>query len=116
MPIFRAFAAVIAVAAATASGPVAAQSYADPATGLSVDPPKPYAARPGQPRLDSDVTIEVFSTTHQRPCLLMFKKLPQDVSASKARIKARINGLIALMAKHKIEQSISDLSSFEHQG
>jgi hypothetical protein len=61
---------LIVIAAATASGPLAAQFYADAASGLAVDPPKPFAAKPGRPQRQFDVAIDVASTTDKRLCTI----------------------------------------------
>jgi hypothetical protein len=119
MPINCAFAAVIAVAAATASGPLAAQSYADPTSGLAVDPPAPFAARPGQPRRQFDVTIDVASPTDRGHCIVGFKNVPQNASVTKAEFNARM----ATPEWQNIHRSmfeptdtVSDLVTFDHQG
>jgi hypothetical protein len=119
VPIARSFAALIVVAAATASGPLAAQSYVDPASGLAVDPPKPFAAQPGQPHRQFDVTIDVASTSDKRVCTIGFKHLPQNASAT----KAEINALMAnpewqnvYKAAFDLTGTVGDLSTFEHEG
>jgi hypothetical protein len=115
----RLLAVVIVVAAATASGPLAAKSYTDPASGLSVDPPEPFTAQPGQPHRQFDVTIDVASTSDKRHCALGFKQLPENASAT----KAEINALMASPGSQEVHRSffeqtgtVHDLSTFEHQG
>jgi hypothetical protein len=110
---------VVAVAAATASGPLAAQSYEDPASGLAVDPPAPFAARPGQPRRQFDVTIDVASPTSRGHCTVGFK----NVTAVAPVTKARINARMATPEWQNIHRSmfeltgtVSDLVTFDHQG
>jgi hypothetical protein len=115
----RLLAVVIVVAAATASGPLAAKSYTDPASGLSIDPPEPFAAQPGQPHRQFDVTIDVASTSDERHCALGFKQLPENALAT----KAEINALMASPESQNSHRSlfeqtgtVHDLSTFEHQG
>jgi hypothetical protein len=120
MPILRYFvAAVIAVAAATASGPLAAQSYVDPATGLALDPPRPFAARAGQPRRQFDVTIDVASPSDKGHCTVGFKTDSQKASLS----KADINALMAKPEWLNVYKSlfgqtgtVTDVMTFDHQG
>ena len=88
LPIPRSFAALIVIAAVTAAGQLAAQPYTDPASGLSVDPPRPFAAQPGRPHRQFDVTIDVASTTDNRHCTIGFKHKPQNARLSKADINA----------------------------
>ena len=118
MPSPRSIAALVLVAAVTASGPLAAQSYADPTSGLAVDPPKPFSAQPGPPRPQFDVSIDVASTD-KRVCTVGFKTLPQNASLS----KADINAMMADANWRNLHQSIfeiigtvSDLVTFDHQG
>jgi hypothetical protein len=119
VPTRRLLAVVIVVAAATASGPLAAKSYTDPASGLSVDPPEPFAAQPGQPHRQFDAIIDVASTSDKRHCALGFKHLPENALAT----KAEINALMANPESQNVHRSffertgtVHDLSTFEHQG
>jgi hypothetical protein len=113
------FAALILVAAATASERLAAQSYADPVSGLAVDAPKPFAAQPGRPHRQFDVTIDVASPTDKRRCTVGFKGKPQNASLS----KAEINAMMTKPEWQNVHKSlferagtVSDLVTFDHQG
>jgi hypothetical protein len=119
MPFHRSFAALVLLAAATASGPLAAQSYADRASGLAVDPPKPFTAQPGPQYRQFDTTIDVASTTDKRACLVGFKNLPKNASLS----RAEINTMTASPEWQNAHKSlfgptgtVSELSTFDHQG
>jgi hypothetical protein len=119
MSFHRSIAALIVVVASTASGTVAAQSYTDPASGLSVDPPKPFAAQPGRPHRQFDITIDVDSAADKRHCTIGYKKKPENASASKAEINALMGSPQWQNVKKRLfEQTgtVTDLATFDHQG
>jgi hypothetical protein len=67
------------------TGPVAAQSYGDPASGLTVDPPQPFVAKPGRPHPQFDVAIDVASTADKRLCTVGFRNKPENNRAIDAQ-------------------------------
>ncbi|HZA02570.1 MAG TPA: hypothetical protein VE665_09845 [Hyphomicrobiaceae bacterium] len=119
MSFHHSFAFMILVAAATASGPLAAQSYADPASGLTVDPPKPFVAQPGRRLRQFDATIDVDSAAEKRHCAIGYKQLSQNASLSKADINAMMadpNWRNLQKSIFEMTGTVTDLVTFEHQG
>lgn len=124
---FRKAAFLAALPLAFACTAAGAQSYGDPATNLSVSPPKPFVGKAGKPHPQFDVTIDIDSTTGTpkavnadgRLCTLGFKPAPQNAQLNREIINAQ-------MAKPEWQQlyrdmfetigTVSDLKLFEHQG
>jgi hypothetical protein len=116
-------AALLALAASGA----AAQSYGDPASGLSITPPKTFRAEAGESHPQFDVTIDIVSKTGTPKavnpggdlCTLGFKAAPQNAGLTRQIVNAQ-------MAKPEWQQqyrttfeavgTVSDLKLFEHQG
>lgn len=124
---FRKTALLAALPFAFACTAAGAQSYGDPATNLSVSPPKPFVGKAGRPHPQFDVTIDIDSTTGTpkaanadgRLCTLGFKPAAQNAQLNREIINAQ-------MAKPEWQQlyrdmfetigTVSDLKLFEHQG
>lgn len=116
-----------ALAATLFAGAAAAQSYGDPASGLSVSPPAGFKAEAGGPHPLFEVTIDISSKTGMPKavnstghlCTLGFKSAAQNAQLTREVINAQ-------MAKPEWQQlyrdmfetigTVSDLKLFEHQG
>jgi hypothetical protein len=76
-------------------------------------------AQPGPQYRQFDMTIDVVSTTDKRACLVGFKNLPKNASLSRADINAMMitpewqDGYKRLLGP---TGTVSELSTFEHQG
>lgn len=117
----------VALAAILFAGSVAAQSYGDSVSGLSVSPPAGFRAEAGQPHPLFDVTIDISSKTGMpkavnstgQLCTLGFKPAAQNAELTREIINAQ-------MAKPEWQQlyrtmfetigTVSELKLFEHQG
>lgn len=124
---FRKTAFLAALPFALACSGAGAQSYGDPASGLSVSPPKPFVGKAGRPHPQFDVTIDIDSTTGTPKavsadgglCTLGFKPTHQNAALSREVINEQ-------MAKPEWQKlyrdmfetigTVSDLQLFEHQG
>lgn len=117
----------VGLAAVLLAGGAAAQSYGDPASGLSVSPPAGFKAEAGRPHPQFDVTIDISSKTGTpkavnstgQLCTLGFKREAQNAVLTREVINAQ-------MAKPEWQQqyrtmfenigAVSELKMFEHQG
>jgi hypothetical protein len=124
---FRKTAFLAALPFALACTVAGAQSYGDPASGLSVSPPKPFIGKAGKPHPQFDVTIDIDSSTGTpkavnadgRLCTLGFKPAAQNAQLNRETINAQ-------MAKPEWQKlyrdmfetigTVTDLKLFEHQG
>lgn len=116
-----------ALAALLSAGAAAAQSYGDPASGLSVAPPAGFKAEAGGRHPQFDVTIDISSKTGTpkavnstgQLCTLGFKSAAQNAKLTREVVNEQ-------MAKPEWQQlyrdmfetigTVSDLKLFEHQG
>jgi hypothetical protein len=116
-----------ALAAMLSAGAAAAQSYGDPATGLSVSPPAGFKAEAGKPHPQFEATIDISSKTGAPKavnstsalCTLGFKSAAQNAKLTRELVNEQ-------MAKPEWQQlyrdmfetigTVSDLKLFEHQG
>lgn len=116
-----------ALASLLIAGGAAAQSYGDPATGLSVSPPAGFKAEVGRPHPQFEVTIDISSKTGTpkainstgQLCTLGFKSSTQNAKLTREVVNEQ-------MTKPEWQQlyremfetigTVSDLKLFEHQG
>lgn len=109
------------------AGGACAQSYGDPATGLSVSPPAGFKAEAGRSHPQFEVTIDIVSKSGMpkavnstgQLCTLGFKSAAQNAKLTREVINEQ-------MAKPEWQQlyrdmfetigTVSDLKLFEHQG
>jgi hypothetical protein len=116
-----------ALAATLFAGAAAAQSYGDPASGLSISPPAGFKAEAGKPHPQFEVTIDINSKTGTpkavnstgQLCTLGFKSSTQNAKLTREVVNAQ-------MARPEWQQlyremfetigTVSDLKLFEHQG
>lgn len=123
----RSFCLPAALAAVVLAGSAAAQSYGDPASGLSVSPPAGFKAEAGRPHPQFEVTIDISSKTGTpkavnntgQLCTLGFKRSTQNAKLTRELVNQQ-------MAKPEWQQlyremfetigTVSDLKLFEHQG
>ena len=117
----------VGLAAILFAGGAAAQSYGDPASGLSISPPAGFNAEAGKSDPQFDVTIDISSKTGQpkaanssgQLCTLGFKREAQNAVLTREAVNAQ-------MARPEWQQlyrsmfenigTVSDLKLFEHQG
>lgn len=109
------------------AGPVSAQGYTDPASGLSVSPPAGYQAAPStKPNARFDVTLDVTSQSgipavqsDGRLCAVAYKAAPANAALSKAEISrelAKPEWRNLYKATFGLIGTVNSERTFRHQG
>jgi hypothetical protein len=118
---------MVMTAALLAAGTSFAQPVSDATSGLAVDPPAPFTAKPGKPHRQYDVTFDIEGAGDAprivqpdgRLCSVGFKNAPQNAGLSKAEINAMVGKpewRNLYKATFELIGTVTPPRSFSHQG